>query len=188
MAVLSLIPCMSAVRVVAFVAVALSALVGCGGSGAIAAEPLPRLALPGPRGGPPGEYGWEGGGWGHRGGMHHVAAGREATAMLFEVGPQCLAPTDERPGTPVNVAGFDGVAVEPYLPPQTFNNVGDEITRAYRLAIADRTLCVFLTWHPTTTALERDAALRIVDTLRAQPIGADGVRITFTLADAWDTG
>ncbi len=90
--------------------------------------------------------------------------------------------------TPVRVAGLDGVFVEPYEPAVGFSQVGDEITRGYALAVGDRTLCVYLTWHPTTTQAELHSAMDILTTLRAQPIGRDGIRITFTLPDGWDTG
>lgn len=155
-----------------------------------AAATLPRLSLPRSRGGPPGEYGWEGGA-GERAGMHLVIEDpgdiREATAMIFAVGADCLTASREQ-RTSVRVAGFDGVSVEPYEPPVPFNNVGDEITRAYALAVGDRTLCVYLTWHPTTTTDELGAAVRILDTLRAEPIGEDRIRVVFTLEDEWDTG
>lgn len=150
---------------------------------------LPALRFPSTRGGS-GEYGW-GGFPGARGGMHRVVGdgngAREATAMFFEVGADCLKASREQQ-TPVRVAGFDGVSVEPYEPPVPFNNVGDEITRAYALAVGDRTLCVYLTWHPATTDDELAAAVRILDTLRAEPIGENQVRIVFTLEDVWDTG
>ena len=47
---------------------------------------------------------------------------------------------------------------------------------------------MYVTWHPATTADELDAAVRILDTLRAQPIGSDRIRIVFTLEGGWDTG
>lgn len=123
--------------------------------------------------------------------MHRVIGGgndaREATAMLFAVGADCLTASREQQ-TPVRVAGFNGVSVEPYEPPVQFGYVGDEITRAYALGVGDRTLCVYLTWHPTTTEEELDAVVRILDTLRAEPIGEDRIRIVFTLEDGWDTG
>ena len=65
---------------------------------------------------------------------------------------------------------------------------GDEITRAHALAVGDRTLCVFLTWHPTTTDDELEAAAQILESIRAEPIGIDRIRITFTLDEGWDVG
>jgi hypothetical protein len=158
---------------------------------AIASASLPALRLPSTHVSPAGEYGWEGAPGGSRAGMHRVtgdgSGAREATAMLFAVGAECLTPSEEQQ-LPVRVAGFDGVSVEPYEPAVGFNQVGDEITRAYALAVGDRTLCLYLTWHPTTTDDELDAAVKILDSLRAQPIGEDRIRIVFALDKGWDTG
>lgn len=156
-----------------------------------AAGSLPVRRFPGTRlPSSPGEYGWEGAA-GQQEGMHRVIGdgtdGHE-TSMVFAVGPDCLA-TSGKPQVPVRVAGFDGVAVEPYEPPVVFGTAdGDEITRAYALAVGDRTLCIFVTWRPATPDDERDAALRIVDTLRAEPIGEDRIRIIFDPGDGWDSG
>lgn len=156
---------------------------------------LPVRPLPGTRYSPAGEYGWEGGpgpeSWGA--GMHKVIEDgqevRESTALLFKVGADCLAMREGQPSQPVRVGGFEGVSVEPYEPPVTFGGPdGDEITRAHALAVGDRTLCVFLTWHSDTTADELEAAAQALDTLRAVPIGNDRIRITFTLDEGWDIG
>lgn len=177
---------------VAVAALALAPLVGC--ANLVTPSALPALRLPGTTASPAGEYGWEGGPgerpWG--GGMHQVIEdgndAREATAMLFAVGAGCLTANQEQLA-PVRVAGFGGVSVEPYEPPVAFGGPdGNEITRAYALAVGGRTLCVYLTWHPATTADELDAAVKILDTLRAMPIGADRIRIVLTLEDGWDTG
>ena len=150
---------------------------------------LPKLPLPGTRSSPAGEYGWEGGP-GSAAGMHRVieGEGREATVLIFRVGDDCLAASEDRQ-VAVNVAGLDGVSVEPYEPPVPFGSSdGNEITRAYALPVADRTLCVFLTWHATTTEGELEAAEGTLDTLRAVPVGEDRIRITFTLQEGWDIG
>lgn len=154
---------------------------------------LPNLGLPGMSPNEPaGEYGWETGQLAS--GMHRVIESedpsRESTAMLFESGPDCLgAAWDERDAADVRVAGFDGTLIEPYEPVKTFiTPKGDEITRAYALAVQDRTLCVFVTWHATTTEDELQEALDVLETIRAEAFGADGVRIVFTLPAGWDTG
>ncbi len=126
------------------------------------AASLPLLTLPGARGGPPGEYGWTGS-EGASGGMHRVVEDGEVTAMFFAVGPDCLESSADHHPVGVHVAGLEGVSVEPYLPAVVFNNVGDEITRAYALDVDGRTLCVFVTWHPTTSARDREAAFEILD-------------------------
>ena len=153
---------------------------------------LPNLRLPGTTASPAGDYGWQGGPSGPRG-MHKViGAGqnsREATEFLFSVGGHCLGLLEEEGSQPVRVAGFDGVVVEPFEPPVTFGSAkGNETTRAYRLLVGDRTLCLFLTWHPDTTDEEREALERILETIRAEPIGIDSVRMNFTLDEGWDTG
>jgi hypothetical protein len=156
---------------------------------------LPRLRLPRTTASSAGEYGWEGGPGSrpYAAGMHLVIeeAGRfrEATALMFAIGPDCLEAREDQQAVPVRVAGLDGWSIEPYEPVATFGReVGDETTRAYALAVGDRTLCVFITWHATTTDDEREAAVRIPDTLRAEPIGEDRIRIVFTLENGWDTG
>jgi hypothetical protein len=151
-----------------------------------AAGALPPRTLPGPRGGPPREYGWQGES-GDTGGMHRVVGGQEAVAIFFRVGSDCLdAPREQQ--RPVQVAGFDGVVVEPYMPPMQFSQIGDEITRAYALSVGGRILCLYITWHPTTSDAERQKAEQIVDGLRAQRISEDVIRINITLVDGWDTG
>ena len=185
---------MNSLRVAA-AALALIALPGCTSNadvdelpGPVVLEPLPKLKLPGTTASPAGEYGWEGGPGGPRG-MHLVVNGREVASISFAVGPACLKPQAEQPQVRVRVAGFPGVAVEPYLPPAAFGgNDGDETTRAHQLAIGDRFLCVFVTWHATTTPIEVDTTLRILETIRAQPSGPNAVRITFMLQHGWDTG
>jgi hypothetical protein len=47
---------------------------------------------------------------------------------------------------------------------------------------------VFVTWNSTTTIVELEAAVQVLDTLRAEPIGENRVRITFTLPEGWDIG
>ena len=124
--------------------------------------------------------------------MHKVVGGdqdaRETTALNFAVGPDCLRTPQDEPAQPVRVGELDGVVVEPYDPPVTFiPPIGDETTRAYRLAVGDRTLCVFLTRHATSTDDEWNAAVQIMDTLRAVTVG-QRVRVTFTLDGGWDIG
>ena len=115
---------------------------------------------------------------------------REVADLTFSV---LCDPTEwDEPTQQVNVAGFDGVYAEPYEPAVTFTGPeGDETTRAYALAVGERTLCVYLTWHATTTAEERAALLQIVETIRAEHIQngrRDSVRVIFTLDEGWDVG
>jgi hypothetical protein len=152
------------------------------------------LRLPGTRASAAGVYGWEGGPGSSSIPMMHKVIGegddvREATALIFRVGANCLGSVDDLSVEPVHIAGFDGVVVERYEPPVTFGPPqGVEITRAHALAIGDRTLCAFVTWQPSTTEAELDAAIRVLDTIRAEPIGDDRIRIRFTLDAGWDTG
>jgi hypothetical protein len=154
------------------------------------APSLPWLSLPGIALAPAGEYGWEGRvgsqGAGSRAGMHRVN-GESETALTFQVGDDCLGVIQQRQ-VPVRLAGFDGVVVEPHEPPVPFGRQDNAVTRAYKLLIGDRSLCVFLTWNAATTADDRESAERTLDTLRAEPVGTDRVRITFTLDEGWDTG
>jgi hypothetical protein len=184
----------------AIAAIALLALVACDDDdtpGAVPEPTLPALDLPariGPS--PAGDYGWQGGPG--DGAFMHLVVGdgvssREATEMTFAVGADCLGAFQGQQEVSVRVAGFEGKSVEPYEPPVPFGTRGggqdgDEITRAHALDIGDRTLCVFLTWHATTTVEELDAAEKILDTLRAEPVGEDQIRVTFTLEEGWDTG
>jgi hypothetical protein len=120
--------------------------------------------------------------------MHRVVDSREATAMMFDVGAGCLQASEEVQ-RPVRVAGFDGVSVEPYEPPVSFGGAAEgETTRAFELVVGDRILCIYLTWNAATTDDELAVAERVMDTLRAVPIGEDGVRLVVTLEAGWDTG
>ena len=152
---------------------------------------LPALSLPGAFASPAGEYGFDSG-LRPSAGMHKFTGdgSREVADLTFSV--LCDAKEWDEPTQHVNVAGFDAVYAEPYEPPVTFTGPeGDETTRAYALAVGDRTLCAFLTWHETTTDEERDALLQIVETIRAEHIKngrRDFVRAIFTLDEGWDVG
>ena len=163
-----------------------TAVMGCGG-GPVAPS-LGAHTMPGPRGGPPGVYGWEADFAGGPTGMHRVTGVGEQS-LFFAVGPNCLGSVDASSMVPVNVAGFNGVSVEPYDPPLVFGATeGDETTRAYRLDVADRKLCAFVTWDSDSAPPDKAAAIRVLDTLRAQLLGTDGLRINFLLEGGWDTG
>lgn len=152
---------------------------------------LPDLPLPGMGlNEPAGEYGWTGA-LGSTGGMHYVVAdGSEfrQTQLVFAVENDCFGAAGDP--VPVTVAGLDGLYVEPNEDSSmTFGTRrGGETTGAYALPIGDRTLCVYLTWDPATTPDELEAARQVVESIRGQPFGPDGIRITFTLPARWDTG
>ena len=122
--------------------------------------------------------------------MHWVTGDGEVAVMRF------LSPRETRAcfrsaevvRVPVTIAGYEGAYLEPFLPPVTFVGVGDEITRAYELTIGSGTLCIYVTWHPTTTADELDRVLGVLDTLRAEHRDDGSIRINFTLMDGWDSG
>ena len=110
------------------------------------------------------------------------------TQLVFAVRNECFGESGDP--VAVEVAGLDSLFVEPFerwsmtfLPPR-----GGETTGAYALPIGDRTLCVYLTWDPTTTEKELAAGREIVESIRGQPYGEDGIRINFTLPPGWDTG
>ena len=152
---------------------------------------LPDLPLPGMSlNEPAGEYGWTGA-LGSTGGMHFVVANGSKirqTQLIFTVLNNSFGPGSGEP-VPVTVAGLDGLYFEPYEPPRTFVSPrGGETTRAYALPVGDRTLCVYLTWDPATTPDELGAGRRVVELIRGQPFGEDGIRINFTLPAGWDTG
>jgi hypothetical protein len=119
--------------------------------------------------------------------MHWVVGDREVAAIFFAAGPGCLEVNEGQQTVAVTIAGMDGVSIEPYQPPITFSQIGDEITRGHALSVGERTLCVFLTWHPSTTDGEMATAAEILESIRAEPIG-ERVRITLTLPEGWDTG
>ena len=154
-------------------------------------ESLPALPLPGARYNLGVQFGWEGAPR-ERAEMHRVLddgnGPRESTILVFAVDDDCLGANREHEAR-VRVSDFDGVSVENYQPPVTFNDpLGDEITRAYEIAVGRSNLCVYLTWHATTTDEELGSALRTIDALRAQPASIDWIRIVFTLDEGWDTG
>jgi hypothetical protein len=154
---------------------------------------LPIRVPPGPRASPAGEYGWQGGPTSATPeGMHWVVPDpettwREVAAIFFAVGPRCLAASEHQQTVPVSIAGMEGVSIERYQPPMTFVDSGDEITRGHALLVGEQTLCVFLTWHPSTSDGELATADAILETIKAEPIG-ERVRVTFTLPQGWDTG
>ncbi len=157
---------------------------------------LAALGLPGARTAPAGQYGWTGS-LGASTGLHSVIGNPGSpdafrqTQLTFAVADDCFAYGTDVVPQPVTVAGLEGTYVEPYedpavmfMPPPR----GSAATGAYALAVGDRTLCVYLTWDLDTAQAELEAARQVVESLRAQPFGPDGVRINFTLPDGWDTG
>lgn len=182
-------------------------IVGCSGQGGEPSVPaiengtptqsvslLPNLAMPGTRGSPAGEYGWSGE-LGSRTGMHKVVqmagGGYRMTQLVFAVENDCFASGEGPEPVPVAVAGLDGWYVEPYDGPRVLfmpERKDGQTTGGYALPIGDRTLCVYLTWDPTTTKEELDAARQVVESIRGQPFGPSDIRIIFTLPEGWDTG
>ena len=161
------------------------------------ASELPALPMPGARVSSAGEYGWTGE-LGSVAGMHNVVVVDDGTSafrqtqIVFAVENDCFGSPGGSTPTTVTAAGFHGLYVEAYEPPDErivmFTEQGLETTGAYALAIGDRTLCVYLSWDPTTTAAELAAARAVIESLRAEPVGATSIRITFTLEAGWDTG
>lgn len=145
-----------------------------------------------------GEYGWTGE-LGSGSGTHSVIANESSsdefrqTQMTFAVKDDCFPAAPGAKPIAQTVAGLDGLYLEPYddpsvlfIPPR-----GVETTAAYALPIGDRTLCAYLTWDTATTPDELDAAREVLDSIRGQVFGRDGIRINFTLPAgnaSWDTG
>jgi len=156
------------------------------------ASMLPGLGMPGRGGNPAGVYGWNGP-LGASTWMHHVvaegfASGSREIVIVF-VNRNCFAGWTGPEPVPVTIGGLDGRYVEPYeYPPGVngFPRFGP--AGAYALPVGDRTLCVYLSWDAATTPEELEAARQVVESIRAQPYGQDGIRINFTLPAGWDTG
>lgn len=161
------------------------------------ASMLPDLGLPGTRGDEPaGEYGWTGA-RGSKTGMHSVIEDESSpdafrqTQLFFAVENDCFPAAPGAEPTAVTVAGLDGLYLEPYDDPSVLFIIpprGGHTTGAYALPIGDRTLCAYLTWDPATTPDELGAAREVLESIRGQPFGQDGIRINFTLPAGWDTG
>lgn len=152
--------------------------------------PIPRLRMPGTRADVAGEYGFSGA-LGARRGMHKTAPPDSQTQLTFAVADDCFAYGTDAEPVPVTVAGFEGLYFEPYEDPAVMFMPPPrraETTGAYALAIGDRTLCVYLTWDPHTTHDELEAARQVVESIRGEPVGPDGIWIQFTLPEGWDTG
>jgi hypothetical protein len=150
--------------------------------------------MPATRYSPAGEYGWDAiPGVAERAGMHWFnregGNGYELADMLFSIGPNCIAEFGDLATTPARVAGYGAVYVEPYEPAVSYNDPsGDETSRAYKLDIAGRPLCIYVSWHATTTKAQVDSLLDVIESIRAQPIISDGIRINFYLEEGWDIG
>lgn len=165
---------------------------------------LPARGMPGTRG--PylaGEFGWTAFELGSKTGMHSVIENESSpdesrqTQLIFAVENDCFPAARPRRGdvpaakpTAKTVAGLDGLYLEPYDDPSVLFIVpprGGETTAAYALPIGDRTLCAYLTWDAATTPDELNAAREVLESIRGQPFGQDGIRINFTLPAGWDT-
>ena len=162
---------------------------------------LPLRGMPGTSYSPAGDYGWQGSVTGDSGaGMHWFKRGggpgsaeRELGDIVFRVGARCDGSPglSDAPAIPVRVGGYDAVYVEPHEPPVSYNGpTGDETTRAYKVDVDGRSLCIYVTWHATTTDREIDALFDVIDSLRAQLRGHDDdvILINFTLDEGWDVG
>jgi hypothetical protein len=144
-----------------------------------------------------GEFGWTGLGLGTHTGMHSVVEdpnspdGFRQTQLTFFVEDDCFAFEADAEPKPVTIGSHEGLYVEPYEDPAVqfaVNPQAAATTGAYALAVGDRTLCVYLTWDAATTQDELESARQVLESLRSQPVGSDGIRITFTLPANWDTG
>ena len=164
------------------------------------ASKLPNLGLPGTSrragGYLAGEYGWTGA-LGSKTGMHSVIENESSpdsfrqTQLIFAVVNDCFSAAPGAEPTAVTVAGLEGLYLEPYDDPSVLFIIpprGEETTGAYALQIGDRTLCAYLTWDAATTPDELNAGREVLESLRGQPFGQDGIRINFTLPAGWDTG
>jgi hypothetical protein len=158
-------------------------------------EPLPALGLPGMSPNEPARtYGWTGA-LGTSGWIHKVidedpstSEGARETQILFAVKNDCFTGSKGAEPSAVTVAGLEGLHLEPYDDDSlSFVNSG-ATTAAYALPIADRTLCVYLRWNAATTPDELRAAREVVESVRGEPNGENGVRINFELPHGWDTG
>jgi hypothetical protein len=127
--------------------------------------------------------------------MHKVVViagdGYRQTQIVFAVENDCFAGGEAPAPVPKTVAGLDGWYVEPYdgagvlfMPERE----SGQTTGGYALPIGDRTLCVYLTWDPTTTTDELHGARQVVESIRAEALGPGGIRIIFTLPEGWDIG
>lgn len=136
----------------------------------------------------PKDYGWTGQP-GSSAGMHNVELDTEIVYAVERDSGGCFARGEGPVPAPTTVAGFDALYVEPYRDDRRarFIAIDKATTRAYALAIADRTLCVYLTWGPSTSPDELDAAREVLTSLRAQPFEDNGIRIVFTTL-GWDNG
>jgi hypothetical protein len=159
------------------------------------ASKLRPTSLPGPNlNQPAGVYGWTGDP-GSRGWLHRVwVDGRglsSQTQLVFTVEDVCFARSPGAEPTMATVAGLDGLYLEPHDDDSVYLSVSPnhgETTGAYALPIDDRTLCVYLTWDRATIPDELTAAREVVESIRGEPHGEDGIRINFTLPCCWDTG
>ena len=158
------------------------------------ASTLPNLDMPLAHSSPAGEYGWTGPP-GSSTGIHNVVVladgGYRMTQLVFAVQNDCFASGEGPAPIPVTVAGLQGTYVEPYDGPGVLfmpEREDGQTTGAYALPIDDLTLCIYLTWDPSTTADELDAARQVVESIRGQVHGEGGIRIIFTLPEGWDTG
>jgi hypothetical protein len=150
---------------------------------------LPRLDLPGfgDTGQPADDFGWTGQ-KGSSDWIHHVGRSQQ---IIFAVQDDCFGAANGEEPVSRSVAGFDGLYLEPYdvasLPHEIGRGSVEVATAgAYSLAVADRTLCVYLIWDvEKTTAEELSVGRDVVESIRAEPHGADGIRIVFTSA-GWD--
>ena len=158
-------------------------------------DTLPALGLPGTRSAPAGEYGWTGT-RGSKSGMHSVIEnesspdGFRQTQLIFAVENDCFPTAPDADPIAVTVAALDGLYLEPYDDPNVLfmSSEGGETTGAYALPIGERTLCAYLTWDADTTPDELNAAREVLESIRGEPYGEDGIRINFTLPAGWDTG
>jgi hypothetical protein len=154
---------------------------------------LPALTMPGARSGPAGDYGATLLPTAIKGLHKVVDEGNNEfrqTQLVFTVLDDCFAAGDGPDPVPITVGDLDGRLVEPFSAPREalFFRRGEETTAAYALGVDGSNLCVYLSWDPTTTPEELDAARAVVESIRAEPHLPAGVRIVFTTDSGWDTG
>ena len=139
-------------------------------------------------GDPADDFGWDGFP-GNSTWMHYVG-NETSTQIIFAVLGNCFGGDPTAEPASMTIAGFDALYAEPFDPTYLAHGIGrmgndDEKADAYALDVSARTLCIYVVWEGKGVPAHLAAAREIVESIRAEPIGRDGIRIVFTSA-GWD--
>jgi hypothetical protein len=122
----------------------------------------------------------------------HNGEGSGQTQLFFTTEDDCFLHGTGPEPVPVEIGDREGRVVDPFEPdvPKRILFVGMDVAGAvaYEIPVGEHTLCAFASWDAASAPEDIRAARAVVESIRAEPVGSNQVRVVFTTEGGWDTG